>query len=893
MFGGRSNFGNFFLGSARDREAAETSQLYNRVAERFAASQFSRERWLSDFAVSLVYKAAERVGAVPIDLVGIELSSFVAKLIRADGLAMAPPQVTSFHDLPVDQAMALRRNLRRRERFLEDSDRLLQCSADALVNVAAEIMRALPPSLFADDGGATQGEAFRAPLMDLCENPARLIERSIMAFYTDDLTSSGLFDPLRDTISHNFCVASGIDPRKSGDSKPFVFPSKAKGKSSAELVRSYCGGTPFQDILEFFVPFSVPFPARFEHTHIVGGSGHGKTQLMQSMIYDDLLHAKEDGRSLIVIDSQGDLITTISHLECFAPGEYGDLGDKLVIIDPTDIEYPVCLNLFDWGTKTANAASPVEREKLLNSAIALYEYIFGALLGAELTQKQGVIFKYLARLMLEIPDATIHTLAALMEDGEPFRPYMDRLAGSARQFFTTRFFDRSFNETKKQILTRLWGVLSNGTLERIFGNPSNKVDLFEAMNSGKIVLINTAKDVLTQDGSALLGRFFIALIAQAAMQRASIAPHERRPCFVYIDEAADYFDDTVEHLLNQARKYKVGLVLSQQNLDQASTGLRASLMASTSIKFAGGVSGKDARALAEEMRCDPEFLQGMRKRKDETEFGCFIRQFTPTAIAVTAPLGFVEKQPRLSPEDYKDLLASIRSQYCIPLEEVQQYEPPPRETKEAPPPKPPVAEQPVPPESQPTVPTHEPVQPQRPAQPKMREAEPSPMGRGGKQHKYLQHLIKQMAEERGWRTVIEEPILDGTGRVDVSLSRGERRIACEISVTSTRDQELANVEKCLVAGFAEVILVAESDRQREMLHKYVASGIDETDRSKVRYLIPEELLPYLESQEPPTEQTIRGYRVRVTHELVDAAEAEAKRKAIAAVIARSLRRSSD
>ena len=45
----------------------------------------------------------------------------------------------------------------------------------------------------------------------------------------------------------------------------------------------------------------------------------------------------------------------------------------------------------------------MEREKLLNGAIALYEYLFGALLGAELTQKQGVIFRYLARLMLTVP----------------------------------------------------------------------------------------------------------------------------------------------------------------------------------------------------------------------------------------------------------------------------------------------------------------------------------------------------------------------------------------------------------------------------------------------------------------------------------------------------------
>jgi hypothetical protein len=133
--------------------------------------------------------------------------------------------------------------------------------------------------------------------------------------------------------------------------------------------------------------------------------------------------------------------------------------------------------------------------------------IFGALLGAELTQRQGVIFKYLARLMMEIPGATVHALRQLMENGEPFRPYMERLPGTARSFFETRFFDRTFNETKKQILTRLWGVLSNATLERMFSYPKSKVDIFDATNSGKIILINTAKELLKQEGCAIFGRF--------------------------------------------------------------------------------------------------------------------------------------------------------------------------------------------------------------------------------------------------------------------------------------------------------------------------------------------------------------------------------------------------
>ncbi len=87
---------------------------------------------------------------------------------------------------------------------------------------------------------------------------------------------------------------------------------------------------------------------------------------------------------------------------------------------------------------------------------------------------------------------------------------MDLLEGSARHFFATEFFHPSFAATKKQILKRLWGVLSTPAFERMFAQKDNKLDLFEALNDGTIILVSTAKDLLKNDGSALLGRFLIA-----------------------------------------------------------------------------------------------------------------------------------------------------------------------------------------------------------------------------------------------------------------------------------------------------------------------------------------------------------------------------------------------
>jgi hypothetical protein len=143
-------------------------------------------------------------------------------------------------------------------------------------------------------------------------------------------------------------------------------------------------------------------------------------------------------------------------------------------------------------------------------------------------------------------------------------------------------------------------------------------------------------------------RSFIALICQAAQERAAIPEDRRTPTFVYIDEASDYFDESMEALFNQLRKYLISITIAHQNLDQFEQKLRATVMSSTSIKMVGGLSARDASAFAKEMRCEPEFFEGIRKHEQYTEFACMVRNHTPRPIRISIPFGQMEGQPRSS-----------------------------------------------------------------------------------------------------------------------------------------------------------------------------------------------------------------------------------------------------
>ncbi|MDO8973949.1 type IV secretory system conjugative DNA transfer family protein [Reyranella sp.] len=668
-----NNLLNFFAGGTKSRELRDMEALYDKIKAAFDASEYTDDKF-GAFRVGVILEAGERAERIPIDPLINAIGRLVGDLVDLDFLLYGFPDRPHFETLTAHEGVDLRTYLKRKERFLSNPAHLLVEWRSPVVGAIAGVLKALPATLFKedwDDPDPTPTDGPTVPLVDLLDSVPEIIERLYATFVSDMVLKADVFPELREQLDRRACLASGIEWHERFETERKFVPPSAYTPDQPDLVAAmYLDGTPWKRFFDTRLPLSIPFPVRFEHTHIVGGSGHGKTQLLQLGILRDLEASIEDNRSVVVIDSQGDLIRNISRLSLFAPDDPSGLADRLLIVDPTDVEYPVALNMFDFDRGSMGRLPMVDRERLLNATIDLYEYFFGALLGAELTARQGIIFKYIARLLLEIPDATIHTFRELMEDGEPFRPYMERLPPTARAFFETRFFDRTFNETKKQVLTRLWGVLSNATFDRMFSHPRSKVDMYGALQSGKIVLVNTAKELLGHEGASILGRFFIALIAQASQRRATVPQHERNPAFVYIDEAADYFDVTVDHLLNQARKYKVGMVLAHQNLDQLSTSLRASIFASTSIKYAGGVSSRDATVFASEMRSERDFLESMRKLDRETMFACHVRNVTPQALAVSVPLGVVEREPKISNADWQVVQAANRAAYCISLEEV-------------------------------------------------------------------------------------------------------------------------------------------------------------------------------------------------------------------------------
>lgn len=844
------------------KDEAETARLVAEARRLRAASRFQSTEAERQFIVELLIEACVECDVCLSAPVAQHLGHICLELFKAEAFGFDPADIPPVLE-SLDAAAKLRERLRGYIAVLRQEAHYLALWRRKLKAVLVGLLSGLPVNALVDpapDGSVGASSVLRpeTPMYALTDELPTMLTKLIGTFADGDVVETPLFADLRLQFERRLCAASGIAWEDRFLSKRTVlFPWEQTKLTAGELVSLYTDDTIFAGFFDTPVPIPIPLDVRFEHTHILGGTGHGKTQLLQLLLIDDVHRALRQRQSVVVIDPDGTLIKTLSQVDVFADTL---LGQRTIFIDPTDVERPVGLNLFD--VSHVEGADARARETIENNVIELFEYFFTALLGSELTGRQATLFRYLGLLLMRIPDGNIHTLCALMADGKPYRPYMEQLEGSAHAFFATQFFHPSLNATKQQVLSRLWGILSNRSLDRVFSATKNSVPFDAALQAGSIIFVHTAKESLGEEGSAVFARMMVALLGQSLIRRAAVPATERTPTFIYLDEAEGVVDETLVRMLAQVRKYRGAITIAHQHLEQLPATVRAGVLANTSIKLAGGVSAKDASALAPEYRTTADFILGQRKETRESAFALFAKNITPTAMTFGVPLGFVEGFDRLSSADYAALIEQSQERYgsapqlpppASPAPDILPGSPLPAPTGDEALPMPPTAQE---------VPSP-PVSP--PATPPVADAVPRKEGGGGARHREIQSMIQELGEAAGFRVSIEEVILDGEGRVDVILRRDTLTICCEVSVTTTKEHELLNVQKCLRFGADQVWLVVSNAGRVSSTANFMLPQLAEAERDRFRVMGLDDLRPTfspLGLTNPETEKIVRGYKVR-------------------------------
>lgn len=626
-------------------------------------------------------------------------------------------------------------------------------------------------------------------------------------------------------------------------------------------------------------------PIRLRHVHVIGATGSGKSTLLREMMREDI----EAGRGLALLDPHGDLADEVLAL---IPERR---SKDVVVFDPADEEAPVGFNVL-------RARSERERELLGSDLVAVFRR-FSTTWGDQMTAVLGNAILAL----LEHPEGgTLLDLRRLLVDRRFRDEVITRVDDPAVRSFWAHEYQSIRGRPEASILTRLDQFLRPRAVRRVVADRENRLDLTAFVESGGIFVGRLSQGAIGEENAHLLGSLLVAKFHQVALSREGTHEAERRDFFLYLDEFHHFVTPSLVALLSGARKYRVGLVLAHQELRQLrDSNCEAALLTNAATRVCFRLGDEDARRLADGFSAfDARDLQSLstgeaicRVERADHDFTVQVRVSThlprDDAAARSAGIRKNSRERWGTPREAMDRILATAYGGGAPLGAAL-IEP---ETKngscEAPPENPPVER-----EQRGQAKTSPRVAKTPPQEPKLRPSQaPSPRtpGRGGANHKYIQSLIKHYGEERGFRVKIEAELTPG-GRVDVLLDRNGQTIACEISISSTAEQEIENVRKCFVGGCGRVVVVSPTRKKLREVERLASSALTAADRERVSFCTLEEVLALLDQEAVPPEAregNVLGYRVKTSFAKLSPEDQARRQEEIARTIIRSLRRMKD
>lgn len=307
-------------------------------------------------------------------------------------------------------------------------------------------------------------------------------------------------------------------------------------------------------------PIGLTSDERERHVYIIGGTGNGKTTLLQYQIVQDM----QSGKGIAVVDPHGDMAETI--LKHVPSNRLKDV----IYFNPDDLEYPIGLNLLELTPGLSGNELLREKDIITESVVSVFRKIFSE------DDSGGHRIEYVLRntvqTALTTEDPTLFTVFDLLNDGDYRKKIINKLEDKNLKNFWKNELGKAGEMQKVKmaagITAKIGRFLFSASAKQILEQPKSTIDFDEIINSGKILICNFSKGLLGEDTAELFGITVLAKLQLASLRRARIEHDERRPYYLYVDEFQNFATASFVQMLSEARKYRLFLTMAEQSTSQ-------------------------------------------------------------------------------------------------------------------------------------------------------------------------------------------------------------------------------------------------------------------------------------------------------------------------------------
>lgn len=325
---------------------------------------------------------------------------------------------------------------------------------------------------------------------------------------------------------------------------------------------------------------------RLRHVYTIGQTGVGKTVLAQNMVLQDIM----DGHGVCYLDPNGDAAEWIlNHI----PKER---ADDVIYFNPSDKERPFGLNMLEWKT-------PDQRDFLVQESLQIFQKLFDP----NQTGMVGPQFEHWMRnaaltLMMHPDGGTIIDIPRIFTDPEFEKDRVKYVTDPVVRSFWEKQMAKTADFHKSEMLnyftSKFGRFMTNDMIRNIIGQTKSSFDFRDVMDSKKILICNLSKGMIGEINAFLLGMIIVSKIAMGAFSRQDILEKDRIPFFLYVDEFQNFITDVFATILSESRKYKLGLYITHQYIEQLDEKIRAAVFGNAGTLAAFRIGAADSEVIA-------------------------------------------------------------------------------------------------------------------------------------------------------------------------------------------------------------------------------------------------------------------------------------------------------
>lgn len=307
-------------------------------------------------------------------------------------------------------------------------------------------------------------------------------------------------------------------------------------------------------------PIGLTEAERERHVYIIGGTGNGKTTMLQYQIVQDM----QNGKGIAVIDPHGDMAETLLR---FVPE---DRIKDVIYFNPDDISHPIAMNLLEIPEGLAEDEEMREKDLVTEALISVFRKIFSE------EDTGGHRIEYVLRnaiqTALTVNNATIFTVFDLLNDPTYRSKVVAKLDNKDLANFWKHELGKAGDMQKVKmsagITAKIGRFLFSASAKRILEQPKSSINFEDILDEGKILICNFSKGLIGEDTSELFGITILAKLQLASLRRARLKQSERKPFYLYVDEFQNFATASFVQMLSESRKYKLFLTMAEQSTSQ-------------------------------------------------------------------------------------------------------------------------------------------------------------------------------------------------------------------------------------------------------------------------------------------------------------------------------------